>query len=115
MSLFGAVTCSGAAQAAPAASVRTEVDALMTYVQSSGCRFYRNGTWYGASDARSHLRDKYEFLALRGLVDTTEAFIDRAATRSSLSGQPYQVKCGDSAAVPSGPWLHLRLARLRSP
>jgi hypothetical protein len=59
------------------------------------------------------LRDKYDYLTARDLIVTTEDFIERAATKSSMSGQPYKVKCGDGAEMTSSRWLHDKLAHRR--
>src|SRR4249920_3113176 len=86
------------AQAAPPPKVQAEVNALLAGIEASGCTFHRNGTWHDSKAAAAHLRDKYDYLAARDLIVTTEDFIERAATRSSLSGQAYEVKCGDAPA-----------------
>jgi len=56
---------------------------------------------------------KYEYLRDRGPIDSAEAFIDNAASRSSLSGMDYQVQCPGNPAVPAGRWLRDELARFR--
>jgi Family of unknown function (DUF5329) len=101
------------ARAVPPGSVRAEVDALLAGIEASGCAFHRNGTWYDSKAAVAHLRDKYVYLMARDSIATTEDFIEKAATKSSLSGQPYEVKCGDGVAVTSNRWLRDRLAQLR--
>jgi hypothetical protein len=103
------------AQAAPPRSVQAEVNSLLASIESSGCSFYRNGSWHDARVAAAHVRDKYEYLIAHDLIVTTEDFIERAATKSSLSGQPYEIRCGDDAGVPSNQWLRDKLARLRAP
>ena len=50
----------------------------------------------------------------RGTVASTEQFIELAATKSSSSGQSYQVKCGAVAAVPSAQWLGQQLKQIRA-
>jgi hypothetical protein len=103
------------AYAQPPASVQVEVGFLLGYIDGSGCEFYRNGTWHDSKAAQQHLRDKYDYLAARNLIDTTEDFIDKAATKSSLSGQAYVVRCNGGAAVSSSKWLRDELVRLRTP
>jgi hypothetical protein len=88
---------------------------LLASIESSGCLFYRNGSGHDARVAAAHVRDKYDYLIARDLIVTTEDFIERAATKSSLSGQPYEIRCGDDAAVPSNQLLRDKLARLRKP
>lgn len=90
-----------------------EIHHLLDYLKGSGCEFYRNGSWHGADEAVVHLTNKYQYLDRRGLVDTAEQFIERAATKSSMSGNPYQVKCGDSEPLPSAEWFEVELQRYR--
>lgn len=78
----------GAAQAEPPVAVQREVSFLLGYVEGSGCGFQRNGTWYTSREAQAHLRDKYQYLVRQDLIASTEHFIERAATESSLSGSP---------------------------
>ena len=89
------------ARAAPPAMAQTEINHLLEFVGSSGCEFYRNGSSYDSKRAQAHLRSKYQWLAARDQIDTAEDFIEKAATRSSLSGQPYEVRCGGGEAVTS--------------
>jgi hypothetical protein len=103
-----------AARAEPPTGVQIEVNFLLGYVEGSRCEFYRNGTWHDSKAAQMHLRDKYKYLAAGNLVNTTEQFIDRAATESSLSGQPYEVRCNGGAAVTTKQWLRDELARFRT-
>ena len=42
-----------------------------------------------------------------------EQFIDRAASRSSMSGQSYLVRCGDSRPVQNSDWFTDELKRFR--
>jgi len=115
--LFLLLTCLFAAQgaAAPLApSARAEIDALMSRLVASACEFNRNGTWHTAAEAKSHLLSKLKVLEDRGGVQSTEQFIELAASNSSLSGQPYLVRCGNDAAVRSGTWLRSQLQDIRA-
>lgn len=104
----------GVGSAAPPASVQVEVEFLLAGIRSSGCRFLRNGTWHEGEPAAAHLRDKFDYLVLRGRITSTEDFIAGAASHSSLSGSPYAVKCAGSEQVSSDQWLRDRLARYRA-
>ena len=84
--------------AAPSPAVQVEIDHLFGYLEQSGCRFNRNGTWYTASEAADHLKKKHDYLVRRGLLSTTESFIELAASKSSTSGQPYLVECQGAPA-----------------
>jgi len=112
--LIAALLWLPAAHADTPVKVQNEVNFLLGYVAGSGCEFYRNGTWYDAQKAHLHLRDKYKYLLGNNLLDTTEHFIERAASESSFSGKPYQIRCGGGAAVSSQQWLRARLLELRA-
>ena len=103
-----------AARAEPPIVAQIEINYLLAYVEGSGCAFYRNGSWYDAKRAESHLRDKYVYLAARNLIDIAEDFIRKGATESSLSGRPYEVRCGGGEAVVSSHWLSNELERYRA-
>jgi len=112
LSLLFAAAAGSAAPPSP--SSRAEIAALLAALGDSGCRFERNGEWHDASAARAHLQRKLDQLLKRDAVTTAEEFIERAASRSSISGDAYHVKCGDAAPVASGEWLSARLAALRA-
>ena len=113
--LLAALPFAAAAQPAPAVPARTQVEIghLFDYISASGCRFERNGSWHNMAAAREHVSMKYEYLRDRGQIDSAEAFIDNAASRSSLSGRDYQVQCPGTPPVPAGTWLRDELARFR--
>lgn len=90
-----------------------EIAALFSTLENSGCRFQRNGSWHAARQAAEHLRMKYDYLLDKNLLGTTESFIERAASKSSMSGKPYLVRCGNAAPVESRSWFMTELARLR--
>jgi hypothetical protein len=112
-SLAVGVLMFAAASALPAPAAQAEIDYLLSAVASSKCEFYRNGSWYDPKSAADHLATKYKYLAARDLVQSAEEFIEKAATRSSLSGRDYAIRCGGGAAVASNRWLLILLARYR--
>jgi len=99
---------------AQAQDAGTEIAQLLDVLGTSQCQFYRNGTWYSGSDAQVHLRKKYDYLHRKGLAETPEEFIDNGGTKSSVSGEVYQVRCGDAAPEPSAQWLREQLLLMRS-
>lgn len=103
-----------AAARAPDVPAANEISYLLQHLGGSACRFERNGTWHEAPQAVEHLRRKYDYLLRRGLVPSTEAFIERAATQSSVTGQPYRVQCADQPPEPSARWLQQALDRYRA-
>jgi hypothetical protein len=100
--------------AEPDPVAKKEIEQLIAHLASSGCEFGRNGSWYGAEKAVSHLQRKYEYLLERDLVPNAEAFIERAASESSSSGKPYLVKCPGQPEVQSSDWFRSALATLRT-
>lgn len=109
------LTCSFVAAAAPLPpAARAEIDGLLSRLETSACEFNRNGTWHTAAEAKSHLLRKLKYLEDRSAVASAEQFIERAASGSSTTGQPYLVKCGNGAPVPSATWLLAQLQAIRS-
>jgi hypothetical protein len=100
-------------RAAPPPIALAEINYLLDFVESSGCEFYRNGIWYDSKKARAHLQSKYELLAARDRIKNAEEFIENAATRSSISGLNYQVRCSGDKPIPSSEWLRSALERFR--
>lgn len=102
------------AMAATPAPVRSEIGSLLARLESSGCRFNRNGDWHAGAEAKGHLLRKLDAIEGKTTVASTERFIELAATRSSSSGKDYQVQCGGVAPQPSAAWLTAQLRQLRS-
>jgi hypothetical protein len=115
LALFLVLTVVASAQAAaPDAAAKKEISYLIDHLASSGCKFNRNGSWYDAPRAVSHLKRKYEYLLDKGLVTDADAFIQHAASQSSASGKPYLVKCGNQPETPSAAWFRAALAEFRA-
>ena len=104
---------SGAANAQNTSPSAREINQLFAALESSKCEFNRNGSWYSAQKASDHLHQKYDYLLKKGMVTTTESFIELAATKSSMSGKPYLVRCGVAQPVPSKSWFTGKLKELR--
>ena len=116
VSMLAALTCAcmpGFARSSPP-SVDAEIAGLFEALEQSGCRFARNGQWYDAARASKHLERKLDYLRGKGSIESTEAFIELAATGSSRSGKPYLVRCGEADAEPSRAWFLRQLQALRS-
>lgn len=111
LALLLAFACLNATAATPP---NPEIDQLLATLGHSQCQFYRNGTWYDAAAAQAHLLKKYQYLHDHKLAETTEQFIDNGATKSSMSGEAYQVRCGEAPAQPSAQWLREQLRSLRA-
>ena len=92
------------------ADMGQEIEHLLQYIDTSDCTFIRNGKSHDSKDAGMHIRKKYGHI--KGRIKTTEDFIRYAATKSSMSGRPYQVICnGEKTATAE--WLTRELDRFR--
>jgi hypothetical protein len=90
------------------ADERDKIEQLLSAIElSDGMVFIRNGTEYTPKEAADHLRAKWK-AAGDEFIDV-ESFIDRIATKSSLSGEPYRVRKPDGAEVPAGEFLREKL------
>lgn len=94
-------------------AARAEIMALLDVLAKSDCEFYRNGSWYAGARAASHLQRKLDYLDRKDLLASAENFIALGASRSSMTGKDYQVRCPGESTVPSADWLNQRLDQLR--
>ena len=113
LGLYAAITPQARSAVPPAA--RAEIVELLRRVGASGCLFRRNGVDYDAARGEKHLHGKFDALARIDSIASAEDFIERAATRSSLSGLAYEVRCAGAPALPSRLWLLDQLAQMRRP
>lgn len=100
--------------AALAPTAHAEIEALLQDLARSPCEFYRNGSWYPATKAASHLQMKLDYFERKGRLADADRFIADGASRSSMSGEAYQVRCPGEPVEPSATWLKRRLERLRA-
>ncbi len=92
------------------AAENEEIDYLLSYLGDSGCTFIRNGDEHPAKEAKEHLEMKYNHAKRR--IKTAEDFINKIASKSSLSRKQYKVRCAD-VQLPSKQWLERALASHR--
>ena len=81
-----------------------EINHLLQYIENSSCTFIRNGKAYNSAEARAHIQKKYDYFKVR--VKTTEDFVKYAATKSSMSGKPYKVRC-NGLEILCAEWLNV--------
>ena len=113
-SFFVFCFCANSLAVPVALSVQNEIDLLMAQLQTSGCEFSRNGSWYTGIDAKRHLLQKLNYLKNESTVKSTEQFIDLTASASSVSGKPYMVRCGGAGLVESQKWFLSQLKNIRA-
>ena len=105
------VSISTAAAIASAPVEHEEIQYLLNQIGASGCQFVRNGEVHDSEAAAAHLAMKYR--RGRRYVADAEQFIERIATGSSWSGEPYWVACKGKAQVTSAAWLNGSLDKHR--
>jgi len=89
-----------------------EIDHLLGAIGKSECAFVRNGTRHSAEKAEEHLRMKYK--RGRRYATSAETFIERLASKSSMTRKLYMMECPGVEAEPAGEWLMRRLEEFRS-
>jgi len=109
--LLGGLPWVCAAQLSPAA--KQEIHGLLHAVGSSGCEFIRGGTPHAAAKAQNHLFVKYEYLEARDQLKSAEDFIAKAATRSSMTGEAYAIRCAGVGQMASEEWMKAKLKAMR--
>jgi hypothetical protein len=84
---------------------------LLDYVAGSYCTFIRNGEPHTGKEAADHFKAKYEHF--KNEIKTPEDFIQIAATKSMITGDPYLVKTADGKEISCAEWLGKVLADYR--
>ena len=112
--LVSAWACAVALAGEMSAATQKEIAQLLERIELSNCSFGRNGTWHPPADARKHLQMKVDYMVKRNMLGSTQEFITKAATSSSVSGEAYQIRCGSNAPMPSATWLTAELKRIRA-
>ena len=101
------------AGAVPPAHEQSRIERLIRFVEAQkDMKFIRNGSEYSCSDAGRFLRGKLE--SMGGEVTTAREFIERIATKSSMSGKPYHVKFADGRLMPAAQFLGEELKRIEA-
>ncbi|WP_265497503.1 DUF5329 family protein [Providencia rustigianii] len=84
---------------------KTRTEALLAELgKQQNLTFTRNGSGHSAADAESHLRLKLGKTEKR--LKTTEQFIDNVASKSSITGEEYQVTDAQGKVTSANQYLH---------
>ena len=94
------------------ADVNDEIEHLLSFVEKTECTYQRNGNDYNGSQARKHIQKKYDYY--RDDIKTAEDFIAYSATKSTMSGKKYTIKCVGEKVQFSGEWLNNELKAYRA-
>jgi len=93
------------------ADYKTEIAHLLEYVKTTECKYIRNGTYHDGVKAATHIKSKYDYF--KNDIASAEDFIRLSATKSTMFGSMYYIKCPGSPKVESGQWLLKELDRYR--
>jgi hypothetical protein len=97
---------------APAAERQT-IEALIRHVGSlKDAQFIRNGSSYSAAAAATFLRRKWQ--ANVSSVNSARDFVEKVASFSGTSGEPYRIRFKDGREIPSKDYLLAELKLLEN-
>lgn len=94
-----------------------KIDALLERVEKMDAVFVRNGKDYSGHEAAEHLRYKIKsaqssFFGISKDKWTAELFIEKIASKSSVSKKPYLIKFKDGNTRPAGEYLTEQLKEI---
>ena len=93
------------------ASTQDEIAHLLKFVETTECKYERNGTMHSGAEAVEHINKKYQYYA--DDIKSTEDFIKYSATKSKMSGKYYKIHCANADVVKSQEWLLTELKMYR--
>jgi hypothetical protein len=88
-----------------------EIDHLIEFVSLTSCSYERNGDLHTGPEAAKHIQKKYQYY--KDDINSTEDFIEYAATKSGISGDVYRVICPNQETLDSKTWLTNELMEFR--
>jgi hypothetical protein len=98
----------------PRLTEQQKIQALISSIETlKGAVFIRNGSEYDGKKAADHMRAKLRYAGDK--IQTAEEFIDELASKSSMSGRPYQIRLPDGRTVNSADYFHAELRKLEAP
>lgn len=93
---------------------KEKIDYLLKEVSESKVIFIRNGSTHPPKDAAKHLERKLKSALSSWFTPskekwTAKLFIEKVASKSSLSGKEYKIKRTDGSIVKAKVWLNEKL------
>jgi hypothetical protein len=85
------------------ASTQSEIIYLLNFVASTACQYERNGNFHNGKEAFEHINKKYKYYSDE--IQSTEDFIQYAASKSKMSGKYYKIHCHNKSSIKSQDWL----------
>lgn len=92
-------------------SIEEEVQYLIGSIETSNAVFIRNGNRHTSAEAAAHLSMKYK--RGRRYINSSDEFIERIATKSSITKKLYWIEEPGKEKVESAKWLRARLNEYR--
>ena len=89
-----------------------KINQLIAFVEKTDAKFIRNDVEYSGVDAAKHLRMKREKAGSR--IKTAKDFIDQIASKSSVSGKPYQMKYKNGSKINVRDILYYELKKIEA-
>ena len=97
---------------AQADSEKKKIEFLLTEIEHlKGARFWRNGSSYSPQQAAEHLRMKWSKAG--SAVKTASDFIEKIASKSSMSGKAYEIEFDNGTKVKTIDFLTRKLKELK--
>lgn len=87
-----------------------KIEKLILFIENSDAKFIRNGSEYSAKEAAEHLRMKRRKAGSK--IKTAKDFIDHIASKSYMSGEPYQMKFSNGSVINTRDILYHELKKL---
>ena len=90
---------------------KEKIEALISSIEDlKNAKFYRNGALYDATTAAKHLRMKYSKAGNK--IKTASDFIEKIASKSSMTGQDYKIVFSDGKVIPARKYFYDKLKTL---
>lgn len=100
--------------AAKSVSEKEKIEMLIREVEAlPSAMFIRNGVEHSAHEAAEHLRSKWKWAG--DSIQSAEQFIEQLGTKSSQTGEPYEIRFSDGDLVPAAKFLRDRLKEINAP
>ncbi len=114
LTMLSLVIGMNAEPAPPKLTEDQKIESLIKHVaELKDAKFIRNGKAHDAKAAADHLRKKWDYAKKE--VKTARDFIDKIATKTYTTGQPYLIRFADGREVKAGDYLSARLKEIENP
>ncbi|MEI6882280.1 MAG: DUF5329 family protein [Bacteroidota bacterium] len=87
-----------------------KIEKLILIIKNSNVKFIRNGSEYSPKEAAEHPRMKRRKAGSK--IKTAKDFIDHIASKSYMSGEPYQMKFRNGSVIDIRDILYHELKRI---